>query len=251
MFQAGKSNNMTFKVNVMGTSSTPSVRVVLGTDPEMSYPASNTTDDKWMATMMIPSGIEGTYSMRVEVVLNNRLFTPITKSVTIGRAEAAAPTPNETTSPSVSTPDKAAEPAPVNMTREPIIPRDPIVVPEDAEGATVAGDIASHSHVMTSPIRRIIPATIAIKMPTVIPKKTQGLSMLKSFADKPAKKMYERIVTDMPKPGDVSVTSSKLSIATVDAITAPIKIKIAETVKAAKPKKSSTIKLIKEQLFYE
>ena len=253
MFQAGKSNNVTFKVNVMGTSSTPSVRVVLGTDPEMSYPASNTADDKWMATMMIPNEIEGNFSMRVEVVLNNRLFTPITRSVTIGRAEAAAPTPNETTSPSVPTPDKAVEPAPVNVIKhEPILRRDPIVVPEDAEGATVAGDIASHSHVMASPIRRVIPATIAVKMPTaIVPKKTQGLSMLKSFASKPAKKMYERIVTDMPKPSEVSVTSTKLSIASVDAITAPVKIKIVETIKAAKPKKSSTIKLIKEQLFYE
>lgn len=257
MFQAGKSNNVTFKVNVMGTSSTPSVRVVLGTDPEMSYPASNTSDDKWMATMMIPIGIEGTYSMRVEVVLNNRLFTPITKSVTIGRAEAAAPTPNQTTSPSVPTPDKAEEPAPVNVVMPQVVAKMPIlptIAVEDAEGsATVAGDIASNPMKMATPIRRVIPKTIAVQQTLIKPaiKQTAGLSILKSFADKPAKKMHERIVTDMPKPGSVSMTSSKLSIASVDAITGPVKIQIKEAIKAAKPKKASMIKLIKEQLFYE
>ena len=256
MFQAGKSNNVTFKVNVMGTSSTPSVRVVLGTNPEMSYPASSTSDDKWMATMMIPEGIEGTYSMRVEVVLNNRLFTPITKSVTISPAEATAPTPNQTTSPAVSTPDAAVELAPDNIVMPQVVAKMPDLlkdVAEDADGATVAGDIASNTAKMAQPIRRIIPKTIVVQQSFAKPavKQTVGLSMLKSFAEKPAKKMYERLVTDMPKPGSVAVTTSKLSIASVDAITGPAKIKITETVKAAKSKKTSMIKLIKEQLFYE
>ena len=184
MFQAGKANNVTFKVNVMGTSSAPNVRVVLGTDPEMSYPASNTSDDKWMATMMIPAEIEGTYSMRVEVILNNRLFTPITKSVSISRAEAVAPTPNETTSPSVLTPDKAEEPAPINVEMPaPVIMTMPNLLKsfaEDAEGATSAGDIASNPVKITTPIRRIIPKTIAVQQPAAKPliKQTAGLSML-------------------------------------------------------------------------
>ncbi len=253
MFQAGKSNQVTFKVNVMGTSSTPTVRVVLGTDPEMSYPASHTVEDKWMAVMMIPEHVEGTYSMRVEVVLNNRLFTPITKSVTIGRAEAAAPTPNETTSPSVPTPPEAVEPAPDTVRKyEPILQRDPIVVPEDAGAtASVAADVASNPTKAMPPLRRIIPEPIVIKQPPA-PKKTQGLSMLKSFADKPAKKMHERIVTDMPRPGGAK-TPITVNIASVDAITGPTKAKITETIKSAKskPKANASIKLIKEQLFYE
>ena len=74
--------------------------------------------------------------------------------------------------------------------------------------------------------------------------------MLKSFAEAKAKKMPARIVTNMPKPGSVKV-AEKISLASVDAITGPAKTKITETIKAAKPKKASTIKLIKEQLYYE
>jgi len=247
MLQAGQTNNITFKVNVMGTSSTPSVRVVLSTDPEMSYPASN-VGENWLAAVKVPEGLEGTYSMRVEVVLNNRLFTPITKSVTISRAAAAAPTPNETTTPSVQTPDKAIAPAPVNTVKsEPILKRE-IEMPKV---------VAKMHEIRLKPVetaemlRREIPATIAVTIPqAVVPKKTQGLSMLKSFADKPAKKVYERIVTGMPKAGYVGKSIS-VSIASVDAIADPVKVKITETIKTAKSKSKTPIKLIKEQLFYE
>ena len=241
MFQAGKTNNVTFKVNVMGTSSTPSVRVVLGTNPEMSYPATNTSGDTWSAPIAIPAGTaEGTYSMRVEVVLNNRLFTPISKSVAVGPAGA-------------NPVDVPAKPEVVMPQVVHKMPELATKTDEDAEGATVAGDIAVHADRLgTKPIRRPILPTIAVQQP-VKPKvttQTQGLSMLKSFAEAKAKKMPARIVTNMPKPGSVKV-AEKISLASVDAITGPAKTKITETIKAAKPKKASTIKLIKEQLYYE
>lgn len=251
MFQAGKSNQLTFKVNVMGTSSSPSVRVILGTDPEMSYPATNLSDDKWTAQISIPEGIEGTYNLRVEVVLNGRLFTPITKSVTIEAAPSEAPTPNETPI-EVPTPPEAVAPGPLDQVEFKIGD-----MKEDAGAlASVAVDVGSVPDKVGKPIRRPILPTIAINIDKVKPLKpkvtapTQGLSMLKTFADKPAKKMHERIVTDMPKPGSV-VATEKLSIASVDSIAGPVKAKIAETIAVAKAKKPSTIKLIKEQLYYE
>lgn len=254
MLQAGQTNNVTFKVNVMGTSSTPSVRVVLGTDPEMSYSASS-QGEMWMAAIKVPEGLEGTYSMRVEVVLNNRLFTPITKSVTISRAEAAAPTPSETTTPSIPTPDKAVEPAPVNVIKaepvrkhEPILKRDSIVMPQVVAKMPEIRKKAVETDEM---LRREIPATIAVDIPpAVVPKKTSGLSMLQAFAEKPAKKVHKRIVTDMPKPG-LTKENISVSIASVDAITGPVKAKITETIKTSKARTSVPIKLIKEQLFYE
>lgn len=225
----------------MGTSSTPSVRVILGTDPEMSYPATN-SGENWTAAVKVPEGVEGTYSLRVEVLLNNRMFTPITKSVSISRAEA----PAEMAAPSVMTPDAVIAPAPIVVHGEPVsapieMPKVVAKMPEIRKKAVETDEM----------IRREIPATIAVDIPAaVVPKKTQGLSMLKSFADKPAKKMYERIVTDMPKKGTASTLIS-VSIASVDAITRPTKAKIAETVQASKSKPKAPIKLIKEHFFYE
>jgi hypothetical protein len=84
----GQNNTITFQVNVMGTSIEPRVRVFLSTTPELSYDASKSVDT-WSASIVLPEGTpEGTFNLRVEVLLNNRLFTPMTLPVVLIQHDA-------------------------------------------------------------------------------------------------------------------------------------------------------------------
>lgn len=77
----GQTNDVSFRVNVMGTSTEPKVRVLLSTSPELSFPA-HKVGDEWKAAVKLPAAVEpGKYDLRVEVILNNRHFTPLTKSI--------------------------------------------------------------------------------------------------------------------------------------------------------------------------
>jgi hypothetical protein len=126
MFQANTESKVTFKVNVMGTNTAPStVRVIIAAQPEeRGFVATQDVAQPgtWSAivnTNGIPTGIA---QMRIEVVINGRLLTPIRRNVDIAaQAEFApvVPTPQETlpvTAEEVATVDQAlveevAEPA--------------------------------------------------------------------------------------------------------------------------------------------
>jgi hypothetical protein len=90
----GQTTNIKFKVNVMGTSADPKVRVILGTKPELSFPAEK-QGDEWAAELDIPASVaSGKYDLRVEVMVGNRHFTPLTKQVELfGPEVVAAPNP--------------------------------------------------------------------------------------------------------------------------------------------------------------
>jgi hypothetical protein len=127
----GQTNDVTFKVNVMGTSTDPKVKLVLNTTPEMSFPATK-NGDSWHASVVVPDHVEpGKYSLRVEVVIGNRHFSPLTKSVKLElppNMVPAAPTP--TPEPAVETVPEAAsveaaeEPAEIFLP-EPVAPKAP------------------------------------------------------------------------------------------------------------------------------
>jgi hypothetical protein len=96
--QIGQSNIVKFKVNVMGTSTEPNVRVLLNTKPALSFPATKVGDD-WVADLDLPTSVTpGKYNLTVEVLVGGRHFTPVTKKVTIdGIPEVeAAPEPEKT-----------------------------------------------------------------------------------------------------------------------------------------------------------
>ena len=83
----GQKNDVTFKVNVMGTSAEAKVRLMLGTSPELSFPATKVGDD-WKASILVPEGVKpGKYDMKVEVIVGNRHFQPLTKKVEITAPE--------------------------------------------------------------------------------------------------------------------------------------------------------------------
>ena len=94
MLTAGQTTSVKFKVNVMGTSTDPKVRLILGTSPEMIFDATSQGDDNWSAAVSIPESIQtGDYSLKVEVLLNGRLFQPMSRSISIGASAVAKPAP--------------------------------------------------------------------------------------------------------------------------------------------------------------
>lgn len=102
----GQTNDVSFRVNVMGTSTEPKVRVLLSTSPELSFPA-HKVGDEWKAAVKLPAAVEpGKYDLRVEVILNNRHFTPLTKSV-----ELTAPHREQVVSPAAQVEAPLAPPA--------------------------------------------------------------------------------------------------------------------------------------------
>lgn len=81
----GQTNDIKFRVNVMGTSADATVRVILGTSPLLTFPAHKTgVENEWLAALDLPDGIHpGEYDLKVEVMVGNRHFTPLTKKITL------------------------------------------------------------------------------------------------------------------------------------------------------------------------
>lgn len=83
----GQEHKVTFKVNVMGTSTEPSVKVTLGTTPELSFPATQ-VGDSWTTVIKVPEGVEpGSYLLKIDVVVGNRHFSPLSKMVDVTSIE--------------------------------------------------------------------------------------------------------------------------------------------------------------------
>ncbi len=94
--QIGHTNDVKFRVNVMGTSAEATARVILCTNPQLSFPAEK-VGDEWSAHVRIPESIEpGSYDMKVEVMVGNRHFTPLTKSIElVGLPSSPATEPDD------------------------------------------------------------------------------------------------------------------------------------------------------------
>lgn len=206
----GQHNTVKFNADVMSSSQEPRVRVVIGSTPELVFPAS-LIDGKWSVDLAIPESVEaGSYDLRVEVLLNNRLFTPLNKRVELTRQAAASqPTPAQSS--------QAPEQAP----QEPNIaaPAAPILVEAAAD---------SSAELQVSELLKTIAAAtemITIKPSAAPAASTITLGLLQTAASAKPRKMYERLSSGLPKPGSVKAKPIKVTIAQIDG-----------TVKTTKPK---------------
>lgn len=121
MLQAGTTKLVSFKVDILGTQAPPqTVRVVLGGEPELSFNATK-AGDEWQANLEIPEDLSGQVNLRVEVVINNRLFTPITKSIAIEPAPVKTVEPASVEMPASKEPAPAEVPAPAVITKQPVL----------------------------------------------------------------------------------------------------------------------------------
>jgi hypothetical protein len=91
----GQSNKITFKVNVMGTSQEPTVRVILDTSPALTFNA-HKLGTEWQADIDLPASTKpGSYDLKVEVMVGNRHFSPLTKKVALDAPEESPSSSSE------------------------------------------------------------------------------------------------------------------------------------------------------------
>jgi hypothetical protein len=112
----GQKSDISFKVNVMGTSAEPTARVIIETTPAISFTALK-VGDSWVAPVHLPNIIvPGTYRMKVEVLLNNRLFTPFSKMIDVQAPALATPSvPTEMVPPEAIVPQPMQTDAPAKL----------------------------------------------------------------------------------------------------------------------------------------
>ena len=243
MLTTGETHNVKFKVNVMGTSAEPRVRLILGTSPELSYEATK-DEDGWVSNVNVPHHIApGEYPMRVEVHLNNRLFTPYKRSIEVLAPEVQAHEPAVTAAP-------VPEPKPVEIQALPPEPK-PKLMPQ-LEPVTAAP--------VPEPKPEVVMPKVVAKMPEVKPKKDTKpeepkkpatLSLLSKISKAPAKKQH-RVHTDLPKPTNEAAKPITVSLKEIDAGTsAPVRVTTTPVVQSrVKSTANPLVQLIKEEVFY-
>ncbi len=270
MLTIGQHHDVTFKVNVMGTQAEPKARLVLGTHPELSFPAVK-TGDIWMATLRIPSDMEaGSYPMRVEVVVNNRHFTPLTKMVELVSVEQPAPVEASQPEPEqTAEPVEPVEAAPAEVSTDEI-PFVAAVEPQDEAQPQAAAPRISIIQMVAdrekkelpvaeeAPTKMELPAFVAAPIgikPVVVPAAPE-LAALQKVAEVPAPKRFAPVVTPLPKPEDVKPAPIKVKLGDI--------IKVAENIEPKNPpqprkktkpvvelKAELPIKLVKGDIIYE
>jgi hypothetical protein len=94
-FPSDKSIELSFKVGIAGTNSAPSsVAIVLERNSTaLSFKAVNGGSDEWTAIIDNPGSVfeAGEVNLSVNIVLNNRLFTPMKSTATIEAVAKTAP----------------------------------------------------------------------------------------------------------------------------------------------------------------
>jgi hypothetical protein len=234
----------------MGTSAEPRVRVILGTVPEISFSASNDgVNDDWVSNLMIPAHVEtGEYDIRVEVHLNNRLFTPLNKKIGVHRAETMSVDSEqpELEQPELEQPElepsmpvQSSQPAQSELPQIKI-PSSPVLVP-----------VPSRSIPKPS-IFRAITRTEEVKAP----KDSAKLSVLETLATKKPKRRFEALDSGMPKGSTKASKPVSIKMSDIDAVSAAVSSVVIEACKPVKVSKkavknSNKVKLVKEALFYE
>ncbi len=84
-FPSDKSTELSFKVGIAGTQTLPTVDVVLERDGKTLTYKAEQRGDEWFAIIQKPGSVfnEGDVKVSVNVLLNNRLFTPLKSIATI------------------------------------------------------------------------------------------------------------------------------------------------------------------------
>ena len=212
----GQTNDVKFKVNVMGTSAEATARVILCTNPQLSFPATKIGDD-WTASVTVPEAIEpGSYDMKVEVMVGNRHFTPLTKKLELfGRNQIAA---------------AVEEPVATEEAAEPIAePAKEVVAPEAVAEAPVEAVTPSLSLIKS------FDAAPAVEEPEA-PKK---ITLPKDFFKFEGKKVA-------PVKIEFKPLDSMLSFTTIDRPLTPGSVKPVLEINHGTP-----VRLIKGEIIYE
>lgn len=258
MILAGTTTQVSFKVNVLGTSAEPRVRVILGTTPELSFNATQ-VDDKWSVPLAVPATCAaGSYPLRVEVILNGRLFTPITKSIQID-STAGAPietAPAQAVQAPVVAPTQpvAATPAPAQTP-----PAQPQTISLMSLVAAAKPDVQQTIEMpkvvakMPKPVAKLpkvaAPAPAVVAKPIELPPAPE----LQSLKVEATKRRFAPIRTPMPTSESVENKPVVVKMSDIDVAAEKFAVTPIQEVRIDQPSMSAKtpIKLVKEELFYE
>ncbi len=218
MLTSGQSTLIKFKVNVMGSSNEPKVRLILASSPELSF-AAQSVGDGWESKVDVPASIApGSYDFRVEVILNNRLFTPVNKKI-----DVAAP----------SVPDVIAA------------PEENVAVTAPPQGV----GIPATEGVVIPAVENIVAAADGGETRALV-------SLLSDVTKVQPKRKFEAFSSGMPSGKAAVAAPAKIRISEIDAVTSKAVSKIVEVCSKAKSvtstkKPKTPIRLIKEHIVYE
>lgn len=251
MLYSGQTTKITFKVDVMGTSSEPKVLVLLQTTPALSFDASK-IGAEWVSEISIPDFVQaGSYNLKVEVLLNNKLFTPVNKVIEIQSSNV----PDEVQDPEaieVQDPEVQEIEVQINTPFESVEPE--TKVPK----IKMPGLLKSFEGVQTKAKPKVINEILkAIKdMPKVLHKevskeisKPKSLEALSSVVSKDVKPLK---AVKVPESKAVLSKPIKINMADVDSRTTSNVKKLKEHApESAHSPVKVPVKLIKEEVFYE
>lgn len=158
-------NRVTFNVNVFGTAATPTVRVMVGETPGLSFPAIKLSGDEWETTIDLPENFtEGAHSFKVEVNINGRMFTPINQSIKVGINSVKVVGPSVVVEPAVTEPAAAVKPEPLLVKIAVPAPRiDAEVRPSVLLPETKPANFGKLDALAKNPIQKKPAATVSVK----------------------------------------------------------------------------------------
>lgn len=291
MLIIGHQHEITFKVQVMGTSAEPTARLCLETTPELCFPARN-LGDHWSASATIPSDFQpGSYRLRVEVMVNNRHFVPVAKSVDLVYQDQPVGVPVEP-HPDVPMPEPVVH-APVPVVELPVefpaeepvkeaeaslpapveekitLAPPPAPVKKERQPLNIFQMVADKEPTPVRPIRLPVveskttvevnkpemPKVSALDLVKAAPK--ADLGALQKVAESKSVKKFAPIVTPLPKPGTTKPVEVKVKLGDITKIAEK---KEPKPVKKTAPRKTqpvlemktgSHVKLIKDKIIYE
>lgn len=88
MLVIGQTITVSFNVSVFGTGVQPVVRVLLDTTPALAFSAKKISTETWESEITVPEFVEPkSYTLQVEVLLDNKIFTPLKQAVQITSSE--------------------------------------------------------------------------------------------------------------------------------------------------------------------
>lgn len=270
MLTIGHNHDVTFKVSVMGTSAEPTARLVLGTIPELSFPATK-TGDLWCANVRIPADMEaGSYPIRVEVIVNNRHFTPLVKQVELCKVAAAeAPVSSET---GVIEPQATADIPPDEVAAEPeeiaftatIAPQDETQPKTDVPRISIIQMVADRERSDVKPVSEVGEASETPVQPHVaqtsiidalVAAPKPELSSLQKVVEAPVAKAFAPVVTPLPKPTEATALPVKVKLSDVAKIAETKEPPRKPTQKKQQPvvelKTGVPVRLVKGEIIYE
>lgn len=83
MLHSGADNELTFNLELTGSTVAPTVRVVLYVVPTLMFSAKHVENNVWAVNIRLPEVASGSYKIEIETIIGNRLFVPLSEQIDV------------------------------------------------------------------------------------------------------------------------------------------------------------------------